>query len=324
MERVAKMILPALGAALGVMLVGLLLFQSTALYPRIVDSALSTIDALPFSWDRQLRRTYAAFYDLVDTGTAGIPMSIEPRIRSGARIIIGEAHQVRQKFPHHGSIPNHDLYLILCHGISGYTIKPDFINAPYPIHHQPRPTSELPVPANTPVEFAFTTGIAVDTLESVTVAVRAPPDTQCRLQLLDSKPSPPALMAETSATVTPNAATTITFPTPVQLLYSHGATPYLLRFSFSQNVQVSVSAATRADQRVIIGDTIHKDMELTGAIMGRLVDARAYTLMQTPVHNGFIYGKTAVLKELGITPPYTAEDIAAVGSHVLKQQKGDG
>lgn len=286
---------------------------------KVVDSGLKTAESLPFSLERQLRRSYGAFYDLVATGTGAIPKAVDPRIRSGARMIVGEAQQVRQKFRHHGSVPSDSLYLILCHGISGYTIKPDFINAPYPIHNQSRRTSELPVPANTPVTFPFTTGIDVDTLEAATVAVRAPMGTQCQLQLLDTRPSPPALMAETSATVASNAATTAVFPAPVQLKYSHGATPYLLRFTFSNNVRLSVSGATRPDQRVIIGETVHKDVELTGSVVGRLVDTRAYTLMQTPVHNGFIYGKTTVLQKLGITPPYTSADIAVVGSYSLQE-----
>ena len=312
----AKYILPLIVVAA---CVGVVIIPGTRVALNVMDSALETVDRLPFVWQKQLRRTYGPFFDLVHAGTAGIPMSIEPRIRSGARMIVGEAHQVRQKFPHHGTAPNHDLYIILCQGISGYTIKPEFINAPYPLHNQPRRTSELPVPENTPLTFPFTTGIDVDTLEAATIAVRASPGTQCQFQLLDTRPTPPAVMAETSSTVASTSATTINFPAPVQLEYSHGATPYLLRLTFSRNVQIGVSAASRPDQRVIVGDTVHKDMELTGSIMGRLVDARSYTLMQTPVHNGFIYGKTAVLQELGITPPYSADDIAAIGSHVLQQ-----
>jgi len=287
--------------------------------PPTVDACLATVDSLPFSWDRQLRSKYGPFYDLVRTGTAGIPISVDPIMRSGARVVVGEAQQVRQKFPHHGSVPDHNLYLVLCHGISGYTIKPEFINAPYPIHNQPRRTSELPVPANAPLTFPFTTGIDVDTLEAATIAVRAPAGTQCQLQLLDSRPTPPAVMAETSTTVASNATTTVAFPSPVQLEYSHGATPYLLRFTFSSNVRLSVSVATRPDQRVIVGETVYKDVELTGSVVGRLVDTRAYTLMQTPVHNGFIYGRTAVLQKLGITPPYTPADIAAVGSYAIQE-----
>ena len=180
----AKYILPLLIIAA---CVGVVTIQGTRVALDVMDSALETVDRLPFVWEKQLRGTYGPFFDLVHAGTGGIPMSIEPRIRSGARMIVGEAHQVRQKFPHHGLVPNHDLYIILCHGISGYTIKPEFISAPYPLHNQPRRTSELPVPANTPLTFPFTTGIDVDTLESATVAVRAPAGTQCQLELLDTR-----------------------------------------------------------------------------------------------------------------------------------------
>jgi hypothetical protein len=301
----------------------MLVVQGVQTFPRLTNSALYTIDSLPFSYAKQLRRTYGSFYDLVMTGTDGIPKYLEPRIRSGARIMTGEAEQVRQKFPHHGSVPTDDLYLILCHGISGYTIKRDYINAQYPIHNQTQRTSDVSVPAETPLTFAFTTGIDVDTLESIVIVARALTGTTCRVALMDSK-HPETVMAETTAQIGAQPVTKLSFDTPVQLLYRHGATPYLLRFTFSNNARVAVSKTTRPDQRVTIGDRVVRDVELTGSIVGRLVDAREYTLMQSPVRDGFIFGRTAVLNELDIEPPYTSDDIAAVGSYALTHaQRGN-
>jgi len=275
------------------------------------------LDNLPFSAERQLRRRYGAFYDLVTAGTSGIPKSVDPRIRSGARVIVGEAQQVRQKFPHHGSVPTEDLYIILCHGISGYTIKPEFINAPYPILNQQRQGMELPAEAGTPMEFRFTTGIDVDTVESVVILARPDSDTMCTLELLDSRPSPPNLMGTTQAKVNPKGTTALTFQRPIRLIDSHGSTPYILRFTFSGNVRVSAGGTARPDQRVLVGSKLYRDIELTGSIVGRLVDTRDHILMLAPVHNGFIYGRTEVINKLGITPPYTPEDVAAVGAFAL-------
>ena len=299
----------------------ILAIQVERTYPRAVDSALKTMDALPFSYAKQLKRTYGSFYKLVETGTSGVPIALDPRIRSGARAIIGEAQQVRQKFPHHGSVPTEDLYLILCHGISGYTIKRNYINAPYPVFSQPRRDRELPVPANTPLVFDFTTNIDVDTIESATISVRSDAPTTCTLELLDSLPGPPTPMGIAHAEVKRDRATTLTFPKPVRLIDSHGATPYIVRFTFSEDVHIAVGRASRPDRRIRIGEQLYRDTEPTGGILGHLVDTRDYTLMLTPVHNGFVYGRTAVLNELGITPPYSSTDVAAIGAHALAQSK---
>jgi len=299
----------------------MLAIQAERTYPRTVDLALKTIDALPFSYAKQLKRTYGDFYKLVEAGTSGIPIAIDPRIRSGARVIVGEAQQVRQKFPHHGSVPTEDLYLILCHGISGYTIKRSYINATYPVLSQPRRDRELPVPANTPMVFDFTTDIDVDTIESVSILARSDSPATCTLELLDSLPGPPTLMGVVQADVKQESATRLTFPKPIRLIDSHGATPYIVRFTFSEDVHIAVGRTPRPDRRIRIGELLYRDTDPTGGITGHLVDTRDYTLMLTPVHNGFVYGRTAVLTELGITPPYSSKDVAAIGAHALAQSK---
>jgi len=169
--------------------------------------------------------------------------------------------------------------------------------------------------------FEFTTGIDVDTLESVVIMARADTPTTCTLELLDSHSNDQALMGSTQSKLKPNEPTKLIFPKPIPLLNSHGATPYILSFTFSNNTQVSVAKATRPDQRVKIGNQLYRDTELTGSVIGRLVDTRGYTLMLTPVYNGFIYGRTALLNKLRITPPYSQDDIATMGAYTLKQSK---
>jgi hypothetical protein len=312
-RNVESMIVAGLRVGLVLLVLLYLGREARSSLPTLWASARRTLANLPFSTEKLLRQRYGSFYDLVKAGTTGFPENLGPKVREGVWLRTGEVSQMRLSLdPNIGRVTD-ALYLIQL----TRDIPPEVMRVAYPIFQHPQDARSKPlrVPANTPLQMSFNTLITPDSLDEVQLLTRAGAGVEGTLECLDSvRPTAPA-MGRAVAALNQNGVTVFRFSPPIPFPDFHGSSPYKLVFRFSSDVEVFVGPARLPDQIVEVGSQPFKDKELVCSVVIRLVDVREYTLMETLAPGCMIYGKTSVLKDLGIGPPFSHDNYARIAEY---------